>query len=126
MIIPDDAQVEVRILSASYYDIDGVDVAPSKGNLYRHEYASPEAAPFSFDETIYEQDAFYPGPVASLRAPYILRDYRGVVVELNPLQYNAAKRILRVYTDVTVEIAAVGQGGRESAAQTPRRAEQVL
>ena len=57
---------------------------------------------------VYEKDAFYPAELASLGRPYVMRDYRGVTVTVNPFQYNPVKRILRVYTEMTVVVGAVG------------------
>ena len=107
IIIPGDAAVKVRVLDAQFYDVHGVAVAPSKGNLYRT--VEPDAVPYTFGE-IYDVDADYPGPVATLGEPYILRDHRGVVVCVNPFQYNPVRCTLRVYTALTVEVINVGPG----------------
>ena len=107
VIIPDDAEMEVRVLSANFTEIAGIDVAPSKGFILRTE--NPADVPYAFGPE-YESDDFYPPTVATLREPYILRDQRGVVVELNPLRNNPVTHTLRVYTDVTLEIANVGPG----------------
>ncbi|HVP13815.1 MAG TPA: C25 family cysteine peptidase, partial [Phycisphaerae bacterium] len=106
IIIPDDAEMSLAVTGAEYQDIEGVDVAPSKGNLPRT--VNPEDVPYTFG-TWYAVDAFYPGEVATLGEPYILRDYRGVVVDLKPFQYNPVKRTLRVYKSVTVEVSNVGR-----------------
>jgi len=108
VVIPNDAAVEVRLTDARYYDVKDIDIAPSKGNLLRS--VNPDDVPYTFDETVYKADAFYPGPVAALGDPYILRDVRGVVVRVNPFQYNPVTRTLRVYTGLTVEVIASGPG----------------
>jgi gingipain R len=107
VIIPGDAEMGVRIVDSHYRDVVGIDVAPSKGNLYRT--VDPADVPYTFG-TWYEQDAFYPGEVATLGEPYVLRDMRGVVVELKPLQYNPKTRTLRFYDQVTVEVFKTGAG----------------
>jgi len=107
VIIPDDARMAVRVLSSKYYEVCDIDVAPSKGILYRH--VNPDDVPYTFG-AVYETDAFYPGPLATLREPYILRDHRGIVVTVNPFQYNPVQRVLRVYTEMTVQVKAVGRG----------------
>ena len=119
MIIPDNAEMELRIREALYYELTDVDIAPSKGCLSRT--VNPNDVPYSFG-AVYEQDAFFPGPVAALRAPYILRDYRGLVVELNPIQYNPVTRTARVYTEVTLEVVAVGPGKVNVLTRPPLRA----
>ena len=108
IVIPDDAAMSLKITSTRYYEIENIDIAPSKGNLLRS--VDPDDVPYTFDENIYKRDAFYPGPVATLGDPYILRDVRGVVVRVNPFQYNPVRHTLRVYTELTVEVAATGPG----------------
>jgi hypothetical protein len=107
IIIPDDAEMTVRVVSADYYDVKDVAIAPSKGVLPRT--VDPDSVPYTFGAE-YDTDAFYPGPLATLRTPYVMRDYRGVVIELNPLQFNPQTGVLRVYTDVTLEVVATGLG----------------
>jgi len=107
LIIPDDAQMAVRVLDSRYYEIEGVDVAPSKGFVSRT--VDKDALPFTFGKA-YQENAFWPGDLAELRTPYILRDHRGVVVTVNPFQYNPVQRVLRVYTSMTVELVTDGPG----------------
>ncbi len=107
IIIPDDAEMAVRVLASSYYELSDIAVSPSKGTLYRNQ--DPDKVPYAFGP-VYAADAFYPPELVSLSAPYILRDWRGVVVELQPIQYNPVTQTLRVYTEVTVEVVPRGPG----------------
>ncbi len=118
IMIPGTARMEARILDADYCDLPGVDVAPSKGILLRT--VNPADVPYTFGEA-YRSDAFYPGPVVSLRDPYILRDTRGVVVELFPIQYNPVARTLRVYERVRVEVRRVGTAKINALPRTSRK-----
>lgn len=107
VIIPDGARMAVTVPDADFYDVKDIAVAPSKGAIFRH--TNPDDVPYTFGDA-YQADAFYPGELATLRDPYILRDQRGVVVEINPFQYNPVQRLLRVYTRMTVVIEAAGSG----------------
>lgn len=104
IVVGDDAEVAVTVTGTAYKDFE-MTVAPSKGILYRD--IDPADVPYEVGE-VYEQDAFYPGTLAQLSEPYILRDYRGVAVTAYPFQYNPVNGILRVYTDMTVEIERTG------------------
>ncbi len=108
VIIPDTADVTVKVVSGDFYEIEGIDLAPSKGNLYRD--VDPATVAYTFGAE-YELDAEYPGELATLGTPYIMRDHRGVVVRVNPFQYNPVARRLRVYTQMTVEVAHTGSEG---------------
>ncbi len=106
VIIPDDARLELRVLTATY-DESFHSIAPSKGYLSRK--IDPALVPYELGE-VYGKDAFFPRAMASLRTPYIMRDHRGVVVEVTPFQYNPVTRILRAYSEITVELRVVGPG----------------
>ncbi|MBD3169234.1 MAG: T9SS type A sorting domain-containing protein [candidate division Zixibacteria bacterium] len=107
VIIPDDARMEVNVVSSEYKDFAGLAVVPSKGNLYRD--VNPEDVPYEFGD-IYNRDQWYRGDIAMIREPFILRDLRGTVIELNAFRYNPALQTLRVYTSVTVELVNAGPG----------------
>ncbi len=107
VIIPDNAEMEARVVSATYRDFPDVDVVPSKGNLLRT--VDPRSVAYNFGSS-YATDAWYPEQLVSQREPYILRDFRGLVVELHPFQYNPVEHVLRVYDRVVVEVVPVGPG----------------
>ncbi|MHC4649880.1 MAG: C25 family cysteine peptidase [Planctomycetota bacterium] len=107
IIIPDDAAMEVHVLDTSFREIHDIDVVPSKGFILRT--TNPADVPWKFGDT-YEVDAFSPGPLVKLSDPYIMRDHRGIVVRVYPFQYNPVQRVLRVYTDITLEVVTAGEG----------------
>lgn len=104
-----DVSVSVDESASVFTEMSGIDIAPSKGNLYRD--TPPGEVPFWFDAAKYTADDFFPGALADVGDPYILRDTRGVAVRLFPFQYNAARRTLRVYTQLTATIRISGDGG---------------
>ncbi|MFO8128789.1 MAG: C25 family cysteine peptidase [Bacteroidales bacterium] len=108
IIIPDKARMDLKVVRSSFTDYTGIPVAPSKGNLYRD--TDPATVPYEYGEA-YQQDAFYPGKLAALEDPYILRDYRGQVVKVYPYQYNPVTKTLRVYDEIKVEITNSGEPG---------------
>jgi hypothetical protein len=107
IVIPDDGEMVVRVVSSHYTDVPDVAVAPSKGILTRN--IDPATVAHSFDP-IYGTDGWYPADLAYTREPYIMRDVRGLVVVVNPFQYNPATRTLRVYDSVTLEVSKTGPG----------------
>ncbi|MBN2566219.1 MAG: hypothetical protein JXB46_10965, partial [Candidatus Eisenbacteria bacterium] len=107
IVIPDDAEMSVRVLSSHYVEYTDLPVAPSKGILMRN--VDPATVAYSFDPR-YEVDGWYPSELAYAREPYIMRDVRGLVVVVNPFQYNPVTRTLRVYDRVVVEVKQVGPG----------------
>ena len=85
IIIPDNALMNLEVISSSYIEIEDIEVAPSKGNFSR--MINPSDVDFVQGET-YLEDGFFPGKLAELREPYILRDFRGQTVVSYPFQYN--------------------------------------
>ncbi|HEC82660.1 MAG TPA: hypothetical protein ENI53_02105, partial [Thermoplasmatales archaeon] len=107
IIIPDDKKMEIRIKGYEYTEYENVLIEPSKGLIFRN--INPDNVSYEFGE-IYQKDEWYPNIIAELREPYILRDFRGQVVEVHPFQYNANQKKLRVYNEIVVEIYPVGKG----------------
>ena len=108
VIIPDNGQMSFNIVSSEYIEIQNIDIAPSKGNILRT--VDPATVPYTFGD-VYNKNEFFPRNLVELGEPYIMRDVRGMVVELNAFQYNPVTRTLRIYTDVTIEVTKTTAGG---------------
>jgi len=111
IIIPDMDQMEIKVLDANYTEYENVIIAPSKGNFSRD--IDPSTVPYVWGSE-YEKDAFWPGQLAQLEAPYIFRDFRGQAVTFCPFQYNPVTKVLRVYTDIRVEVKSNGKMGENA------------
>jgi hypothetical protein len=107
LIIPDDREMSVTLLDAKYVDLTEMPIAPSKGNLPRT--VNPADVPYTFGP-IYAGGGTYPATAVEGHDPYILRDFRGMVVDANVFQATPSTRTLRVYTEMTIEIAPAGVG----------------
>lgn len=101
VIVPDTGNVSVVISYDSYEEFDNVEVLPSKGSLKRN--INPQAVPYDFGSA-YTEDAFYPGKLAAISSPFILRDTRGVSVSFYPYQYNPVTKKLRLYKNITANV----------------------
>lgn len=111
LIIPDRAHMQLEVVSASYKEFTGMEVAPSKGNLTRD--IDPSTVPYTYGH-VYSTDQFFPGKLADLGEPYILRDRRGQAIQFYPFQYNPVTKILRVYTEMTITIRQISEKGVNS------------
>lgn len=117
LIIPDAVHTEIEVIYQDYIELDGLDIAPSKGVIYRNQ--NPDDIPYTYGET-YQTDAYYPGKLASAGSPYILRNYRGQAITIYPFQYNPVSKTLRIYTDITVEVKSAA--GTAKNIRTPNAA----
>lgn len=107
IIIPDDGLMSAVVISSSFTDYENVFIAPSKGTLTRSD--NPALVPFTYGEE-YSANQFFPSQIVTLREPYILRDWRGQTVVVNPVQYNPVTKVLRVYSRIRVEVKQIAEG----------------
>lgn len=108
IIIPDEGNMAVKIISSKYKEYNDVILRPSKGNLYRD--IDPSDIAYEYGEE-YETNSYYPGSIVTLRDPFIMRDLRGQTVVIYPFQYNPVKKTLRVYYDIVLEVKKEGNTG---------------
>ena len=106
IIIPDHADMKIEILSSIFTEYENISIAPSKGNLSR--LINPENIPYEFGEE-YNRDSFFPSTVADLQDPYILKNLRGQTIDFYPIQYNPVQKVLRVYTEIKIEVYEKGE-----------------
>jgi hypothetical protein len=106
LIIPTDKASKLTVVESEYTDIPNVRVAPSKGKLYRNQ--QPADVPYVFGD-VYQKNAFYPAQVAVGNPPFVVRDFRGQTIHVNPVQYNPVTRTLRVYHRFRLRLDYSGQ-----------------
>lgn len=109
VVIDNLAEMEVIVTDAQYHDFQDIEIAPSKGNLSRT--INPDDVPFNYGE-VYSKNEFYPTKQALLDQPYILRDLRGQNILVYPFAYNPVKKVLRVYTDLTLTMHKTNEKGK--------------
>lgn len=109
LIIPDFAKMKVDIINSTFIDYTNVEIAPSKGSIYRT--VDPSTVPFNYGDH-YNQDNFFPGTLAELQDPFIVRDFRGQTVWIYPFQYNPVSKVLRVYTNIQLKVSVEDQNGQ--------------
>lgn len=108
VIIGDKAEMQLSVINTEYYDVNNIEVAPSKGNINRQ--INPDDVEYVYGE-MYQQDAFYPAHQATLEKPYIIRDFRGQNIMVYPYAYNPVTKTLRVYTQMTIVAKKISDNG---------------
>jgi hypothetical protein len=104
--IPDEAGITLSVTYSGYDTFENIDVAPVQPSP--SDAVTNEQIPFTMDQATYNTDAFYPNELANADEPVIMRDIRGVQVQLNPVQYNPVRHELRVYRDLAVSVSYEG------------------
>lgn len=105
IIIPHNAKMALEITDVKFKEIKVRKIVPSRGAVKLNQ--DPTEIPYEFGE-VYHQDKWYPENFAVIGNPYILRDYRGLVVYFYPFIYNPVKGILRVAVSIKVKVKKVG------------------
>lgn len=118
LLIPNTGNMAVEIVASEYTDYNNVPVAPSKGNLMRN--VDPATVGYHYG-TSYERNAFYPGKLATLNQPFLMRDVRGQALWVYPVQYNPATKTLRVYQNITLRVYHTGGQGENEATEARER-----
>ncbi len=119
LLIPGAGNMAVEIVASEYQDFPNVNVAPSKGDLKR--IIDPATVPYTYG-SLYEHDAFFPGRLADLQQPFVMRDVRGQALWLYPVQYNPMTKVLRIYTSLQVRVYHVGGSGENEMSNAKGRA----
>lgn len=100
--LPADKNVSLNIKDIQYqYDTLNYPLLPSRGVIYRNQ--DPKSIAYSVAPASLV-DAYYPTDNVTLEEPFIIRDVRGTSVHLFPFQYNAVTHVLRIVTQITIEL----------------------
>jgi hypothetical protein len=122
IIIPDNSNMSINIIDYEYEEISGINIAPSKGNLLRN--VNPVDISYEYGKE-YTSNSFYPNSLTEMREPYILRDLRGQGILIYPFQYNPVSKVLRIYSEITIEVVEDIQLNRASKNQLLRKSNTV-
>ncbi|HRZ49986.1 MAG TPA: C25 family peptidase propeptide domain-containing protein, partial [Bacteroidales bacterium] len=107
--IPAGASVKISITRSEFQDIQlRVPVHPALQPA-TDTYGAAEPL-FEIDEAFYRQDRMYPGEPVALEGTHFVREISFGVFNINPVQYNPAKGILRVYRLLEFEVTFSGGG----------------
>ena len=109
ILLPERTGWRFEIVSADYVEIAGHIPAPLQEEALETPDASSPPA-FRFDETAYQQDAWFPSRPVELDKAVIMRDFRLGRLTLAPIQFNPARGLLRIYRSLEIEITFDGVG----------------
>ena len=101
LIVPDNSHPTAEVVESDYSVVQGFELAPSKGKLYRN--VNPDGVAYVKGGSYFE-DRFQKDNVVTVGETYRLRDYSGVALHLYPFAYNPVSKQLKVFTSVTVRV----------------------
>lgn len=101
LIIPENSNPTVEVLSSEYTQQSNFELAPSKGRITRNEdpklVAYRKGAAYNQDQFIYDQQVM-------LGEPYQLRDYHGIALHFYPFAYNPVQKELKIFSNIVVKV----------------------
>ncbi|MDP6776789.1 MAG: C25 family cysteine peptidase, partial [Candidatus Latescibacteria bacterium] len=103
--IPPGAQVSVEVTDGEYDEIPEVDLIPIPQTEYVGVDDEQRAVlRYARDARVYGRDEFLPDPQVLVTQTGMLRDQRVVGISLRPIQYNPARRMLRIARRLKVRV----------------------
>ncbi len=107
--LPEQSDWHWEIVNSDFVELSDYTLSPHQEGTVETPEGSydPDVV---FDETSYLMDRWFPTEPVELGSPIIMRDFRLGRLELRPIQYNPARKLLRVYRNLTVQIIFEGRG----------------
>ena len=104
--VPPSASIFVNVMDSQYSNLSDYTPLPVPEKVHR---TSPSGIDmlvdeFALDREFYRRDAFYPSGNADFVYEGNLRHQRIAVIELRPVQYNPARKLLRKYSRLLVRV----------------------
>jgi len=108
--VPVNAELKVRIVNSSFVEYELMDLGLDYRLIPAQAPVSKSMGPdeFILDNEAYNSDEFYPGTLADAENLGILRGLQIGRVDIFPLQYNPVSGMIRIYTEIQVEITFSG------------------
>jgi hypothetical protein len=112
--VPSSDQIQVSVLESAYETRTGVILYPSPRPIVQEEGEVLNLDhEFALDRAAYEQNTFYPGPLARIGFSGYLRDQRVIQLQLYPFQYNPVTQELRCYSKLRVQLSFGSEEGND-------------
>jgi len=111
VLLPNTGNVQLKIVATEFTEYHNMSVLPQQPTPEDDGKGGYVTGQFVMDESCYKTDSWYPGNVAELNAPIVIRDARTAALYIQPVQVNPATQSVRVYTKIEVETVPIGGVG---------------
>jgi len=100
-IVPNLSGFTYELINPVYEEMTNLNVAPSLGNVSRQ--INPATLEPSYLPSFLVSE-FWPASNVSLENPFILRDFKGAVLRINPFRYNSITHTLQILRSADIRI----------------------
>jgi hypothetical protein len=108
LAIPSHGDVFVELTNVQSHQVEDILVYPRQP---LQSESAPQRESFTIDQAFYSSANIFPQSSLEVGEPAIMRDYRVVLVTINPFQYNPHTRTLSVITSADISLVCSGSGG---------------
>lgn len=105
--LPQRAQAQVEVLADQVETRSGYLVYPVQEPV-TDQGEEPE---FVIDLAAYQRDGYYPSQIVQLEEPAVIRGVQVILLRFHPLQFNAARRELKIHSHFRVRVSFVDGRG---------------
>ncbi|MCD6246241.1 hypothetical protein J7J58_05015, partial [candidate division WOR-3 bacterium] len=107
IIIGDMGRVNLKVISQKTETMQFAPPVPSKGNLYRN--VDPNKVKYQFSKEYFVKS--FPSKEIEISEPFIMRDFRGVNVAINPVIYDPVKGEYTIIKNIRFAISTTSLPG---------------
>ncbi|MFW6019503.1 MAG: C25 family cysteine peptidase [Bacteroidales bacterium] len=100
-LIVDGQKPDIQIIDKKVKTFSNVDILPSKGNLYRNQ--DPDNIPYQKGD-VYSSDKAFPAEIVSFGKDYQFREFKGLPLQVTPMQYHPVSKEFKLFTSITLKI----------------------
>jgi len=104
LAIPSTFDVSINILEGNYSILQGYNIYPAQEPIPDYFESN-----FTINKSFYSIDRFYPGKIADISDPGMLREYSVIQLQIYPIWFNPGFDELMFYDEITIEIEFNGQ-----------------
>lgn len=92
---------EVKVINKKVKTFSNTEILPSKGKIYRNQ--DPDKIPYQKGQ-VYNKDEFYPGNIVKFGKDYQFRAFKGLPLQITPMQYNPVSKEFQLFTELILKI----------------------
>jgi len=107
--VPSGARAAVEVIDYTFKEVKGYHIYPAQEP--QPEVRGAPVRDFQIDGALYQRNAFYPAEIVQLEGPVTIRGYSVVILRVFPVQFNPAKKRIRVYSNIKLKVKF--EGGTE-------------
>ncbi len=110
VLLPNTGNIRLKVVSSEFKEYSNIDILPQQP-IVKDGETDFIAEPYACDTVAYSRDGWYPGNIAEIHEPVILRDARIALLGVQPVQVNPVTHKVRVYTSIELETESIGGTG---------------